>query len=135
MKDEIIIYQPNKQSTRLEVRIEEDTVWLSQAQMVELFDSTKQNISLHINNVFKENELSYKATVKDYLTVQREGSRFVKLNISVNNPDINKSHAESQRSQRIEKPLRLGVIKNKLKNNNQYPITNIQFPGRILFGY
>jgi len=50
---EIILYQSNDKSTQLEVRIEEETVWLTQAQMVELFSSTKQNISLHINNILK----------------------------------------------------------------------------------
>ena len=51
---EIILYQPDNISTKLEVRIEEDTVWLTQAQMVVLFDATKQNISLHIKNIFSK---------------------------------------------------------------------------------
>lgn len=58
MKDEIIIYHANQVSTRIEVKIEDETVWLTQAQMVQLFNSTKQNISLHINNIFKEKELA-----------------------------------------------------------------------------
>jgi len=49
-KEEIILYQPDDKSTVIDVRVEEETVWLSQSQMVELFQSTKQNISLHINN-------------------------------------------------------------------------------------
>ena len=68
-KGEIIIYLPDDKSTQLEVRIDEETVWLTQAQMVELFSSTKQNISLHINNIFKEGELNQNSTVKEYLTV------------------------------------------------------------------
>jgi hypothetical protein len=88
MKSEIIIYQTDEQSTRLEVRLEDETVWLTQSQMVELFDSTKQNISLHINNVFKESELSYEATVKEYLTVQKEGLRFVKRKLIMYNLDV-----------------------------------------------
>jgi hypothetical protein len=72
MKSEIISYQTDEQSSRLEVRLEDETVWLTQAQMVERFDSTKQNISLHINNVFREGELSYEAAVKEYLTAQNE---------------------------------------------------------------
>ena len=55
-----------------------ETVWLSQAQMAELFNATKQNISLHINNIYDEGELEQIATVKDYLTVQKEGKRMVK---------------------------------------------------------
>ena len=64
---------------------ENETVWLSQQQMVILFDSTKQNISLHINNIFKEGELNKEATVKEYLTVQTEGGRQV-THISGLNP-------------------------------------------------
>ena len=75
--NEIIIYQFNDQSSTLEVRIEEETVWLTQTQMVELFGSTKQNISLHINNIFREGELDAFSTVKEYLTVQKEGGRKV----------------------------------------------------------
>jgi hypothetical protein len=87
-KGEIIIYQPDDQSTLLEVRIEEETVWLTQSQMVELFSSTKQNISLHINNVFKEGELSALSTVKEYLTVQLEGKRRVKRTLTAYNLDV-----------------------------------------------
>jgi hypothetical protein len=56
---EIIIYEPNE-SLKISVRVEDETVWLSQAQMAELFQTTKQNISLHINNIFKEEELEQK---------------------------------------------------------------------------
>ena len=87
-KAEIIIYQSEDNSTMLDVRIEEETVWLTQAQMVELFQATKQNISLHINNIFKEGELMPDATVKEYLTVQTEGKRQVKRNIKIYNLDV-----------------------------------------------
>ena len=59
------------------MRVEDDTVWLTQAQMAELFQATKQNISLHIRNIYKEGELDEMATVKDYLTVQKEALRFL----------------------------------------------------------
>lgn len=85
---EIILYQPNDSSTKLEVHIEEETVWLTQAQMVELFSSTKQNISLHINNIYKEGELSPDSTVKEYLTVQTEGLRKVRRKIASYNLDV-----------------------------------------------
>ena len=71
----------------MEVRLEQETVWLTQAQMVELFKSTKQNISLHINNIYKEGELTQVSTVKDYLTVQTEGGRTVKRTLSYYNLD------------------------------------------------
>lgn len=84
---EIILYQPDE-TVKLEVRMEDETVWLTQAQMVELFCSTKQNISLHINNIFKEGELAEKATVKEYLTVRTEGNRNVKRKITCYNLDV-----------------------------------------------
>ncbi len=73
--NEIIIYQPDE-TLRLDVQVGEDTVWLSQAQMVELFQTTKQNISLHINNIFKEGELNAISVVKDYLTTASDGKKY-----------------------------------------------------------
>lgn len=73
---EIILYQPN-QDIRLEVRIAEETVWLSQAQMAELFQTTPQNITIHIRNIYKEGELDKAPTCKDYLQVRKEGGRSV----------------------------------------------------------
>ena len=79
---EIVIYKGDKNSGfQLEVIVEDETVWLTQSQLVELFSATKQNISLHINNIFKEGELDPAATVKESLTVQTEGKRKVKRKI------------------------------------------------------
>ena len=61
-KGEIVMYQPDE-TIRLEVRVENETVWLTQQQMAELFNATKQNISLHINNIYDEGELEQIATV------------------------------------------------------------------------
>lgn len=69
-ENEIVLYQPNEE-VKLEVRLEEETVWLNQQQMAILFNATKQNISLHINNIYKEGELLRDATVKEYLTVRQ----------------------------------------------------------------
>ena len=69
-QSEIILYQTEDNRTRIEVRLENETVWLTQAQMAELFQTTKQNVSLHIQNVFAERELERGATVKESLTVQ-----------------------------------------------------------------
>lgn len=87
-KTEIIMYQSNDGVTKIDVRMEDETVWLSQAQMAELFQSTKQNISLHINHCFQEGELSPEATVKEYLTVQVEGGREVSRNVKFYNLDV-----------------------------------------------
>ena len=92
MKDmennQIVIYQTEDGQTQIDVRMGNDTVWLTQAQMVELFQTTKQNISLHIGNVYKEGELEQEATVKEYLTVQTEGSRSVNRQVKHYNLDV-----------------------------------------------
>lgn len=72
---EIVMYQPDE-TIRLEVRMDEDTVWLTQQQMTELFSTSKQNISLHVNNIFKEEELEEKSVVKDSLTTARDGKLY-----------------------------------------------------------
>lgn len=86
--NEIVLYTPNELAEHIEVRIDEETVWLSQQQMALLFNQTKQNISLHINNCFKEQELNKVATVKESLTVQKEGDRTVKRKIEYYNLDV-----------------------------------------------
>lgn len=74
---EIVIYQSDDGTASLEVRLEEETVWLTQAQLVEFFQKTKQNISLHIRNIFKEGELRERAVVKEYLTTAPDGKRYL----------------------------------------------------------
>lgn len=86
--NQIILYQDNSLSRSIEVLIEDETVWLTQLQMAVLFNATKQNISLHINNIFKEGELEENSTVKEYLTAQNEGGRNVKRKVKLYNLDI-----------------------------------------------
>lgn len=86
-KGEVILYQADN-SVKLEVKLENETVWLTQAQMAELFKTTKQNVSLHINNAFKEGELTPKATVKESLTVQTEGTRYIKRKVAYYSLDV-----------------------------------------------
>ena len=74
-RGEIILYQP-EEAVRLEVRLEDETVWLTQAQMAELFQTSKQNVSLHTNNIFKEKELSPNSVVKDSLTTATDGKKY-----------------------------------------------------------
>ena len=88
-KAEIVIYKELYNTDfQIEVRVEDDTVWLTQMQMAELFEATKQNISLHINNIYKEGELDKGSTVKEYFTVQSEGGRAVKRKIYFYNLDV-----------------------------------------------
>lgn len=72
---EIILYQPDNE-VKLEVRLEEETVWLTQAQMAELFQTSKQNVSLHTNNIFKERELNPDSVVKESLTTAADGKKY-----------------------------------------------------------
>ena len=88
LDNKIVIYQTEDGKTQLDVKLENETVWLTQAQMTELFQTTKQNISLHINNIFKEGELDSKATVKEYLTVQHEGKRTVRRKVKYYELDV-----------------------------------------------
>ena len=87
-ESEIVLYQTEDGRTRLEVRLVQETVWLSQAQMADLFQTTKQNVSLHIRNIFEEGELERQATVKKYLTVQVEGPRSVQRRVEFYNLDL-----------------------------------------------
>ena len=67
---EMIIYQTEDGLTKIDVSMQDETVWLSQADMSKLFQTTKQNISLHINNIFKDGELDSASVVKEYLTAR-----------------------------------------------------------------
>ncbi|MFC2264881.1 MAG: RhuM family protein [Prevotella conceptionensis] len=86
--NQIVIYQSEDGQTQVDVRLENETVWLTQAQMVELFQTTKQNVSLHVGNVFREGELEQESTVKEYLTVQNEGERKVSRKVKYYNLDV-----------------------------------------------
>ena len=76
-ENKIVIYQTDDGRTQIDVRLENDTVWLTQAQMAELFQKTPQNITMHIRNAYKEGELDENATCKEYLQVRMEGNRRV----------------------------------------------------------
>src|ERR1035437_3313762 len=73
---EVILYQTEDNQTRLQVRFEGETAWLTQAQMAELFQTTKQNVSLHIQNVFTEKELREDSVVKESLTTAADGKNY-----------------------------------------------------------
>ena len=98
-KGEIILYQPDE-TVRLEVRLEDDTVWLTQAQMAELFQTTKNNITIHIGNVYKEKELLPQPTSKESLLVRMEGHRQVTREVKLYNLDVIISVGYRVKSQR-----------------------------------
>ena len=74
--NDILIYQTEDGSTKIQVQLTDNTVWLTQADMVELFQTTKQNISLHIKNIFEEGELEENSVVKEYLTTAADGKNY-----------------------------------------------------------
>ena len=86
-ENEIIIYQPDE-NLALDVRVEDESVWLTQSQIVELFDSSKANISEHLKHIFDSGELAKEATVRNFRTVRREGNRSVTRNIDFFNLDV-----------------------------------------------
>lgn len=88
MENNMLIYQDENGITKVSVRLDEDDIWLTQNQIAELYNTTKQNISLHINNIFNDGELSQNSTVKKYLTVQNEGGRKVNRNLDHYNLDM-----------------------------------------------
>ena len=85
---EVLVYRTEDGTIRLDVRLEDETVWLTQQMMAELFQSSKQNISHHIQAIYEEGELEPEATVKKYLTVRREGNRDVRRELEYYNLDM-----------------------------------------------
>lgn len=85
---QLIVYADAEGRLKLDVRLDGDTVWLTQQDMADLFQTTKQNVSVHIRNVYSEGELSEDRTVKDYLTVRSEGGRTVRRNVAHYNLDM-----------------------------------------------
>ena len=76
MSSEIVIFKTQDGKTNIDVKVEDGTVWLTQGQLVELFNTTKQNISLHIKNIFDEGELDRNSVVKEYLTTAADGKKY-----------------------------------------------------------
>lgn len=86
--EKIIIYQTPDGATSIDVTLEQGTVWLTQVQMAVLFESTRQNISLHINNIYGEGELPRDSTIKESLIVQKEGKRTVSRKVEQYSLDV-----------------------------------------------
>jgi prophage maintenance system killer protein len=84
---EIILYHQDDGTTEIKVRLEDETVWLSQQQIAELFGTTRENITMHLRNIFNEGELDEEATSKDFLQVRNEGSRRVNRHVMLYNLD------------------------------------------------
>jgi hypothetical protein len=85
---DLILYTSDDGTTRIDLRVEGGTIWLTQAEIAELFQTTKPNISIHTRNIFDDGELTPEASVKESLTVQTEGKRTVKRTVSLYNLDL-----------------------------------------------
>ena len=86
--NKIPIYTDNDGLTKIDVKLEEDTLWLTQAQMCELYQTSKSNVSEHIKHIFEDGELAKEATVRKFRTVQIEGSRKVEREVEHYNLDM-----------------------------------------------
>jgi len=118
IKSNLILYQTEDGKTRIEVRLQDETVWLSQKLMAELFQTTPQNITIHLKNIFNEGELDEMATCKDFLQVQIEGNRQVERKQRFYNLDVIisvgyriKSHVATRFRQWATQRLREYIIK------------------------
>jgi death-on-curing family protein len=87
-KSQIVIYKDQKGNVKIDVRFDDNTVWLTQNALADLLQTTKQNIGQHIKNVIAEGELSADSTVKKFFTVQKEGGRIIKRNVDLYNLDV-----------------------------------------------
>src|SRR5258706_1420082 len=87
-RGQFLVYQTQDGKLKIDVRFEGETVWLTQQEMAELFQTTKQNVSLHIQSIYEEGELGREATVKESLTVQPEGNRSVQRRVEFYNLDV-----------------------------------------------
>ena len=85
---DLILYTSDDGTTRMNLRVEGQTIWLTQLEIAELFQTTKNNVSMHTKNIFEEGELAPEATVKESLTVQTEGDRQVQRLITFYNLDL-----------------------------------------------
>jgi len=88
VKSEFLVYQTEDGRIKIDVRLEDETVWLTQQIMADLFQTTQQNISLHIRNIFEEGELNPEATHKKYLSVRQEGKRSISRQLDYYNLDM-----------------------------------------------
>jgi hypothetical protein len=83
MNNEIVIYRPEGIETQLDVKIEDETLWLTQAQIVTLFASSKANISEHIKNIFMTGELEENSTVRNFRTTASDGKKYLVMHNSL----------------------------------------------------
>ena len=131
-QQQLIIYQTEDHQTKLDVRFEGETVWLTQKLMAELFSTTPENVLMHLKNIYKDGELLEEATTKDFLLVRQEGARQIKRKLKHYNLDAIisvgyrvQSHTATKFRQWATDQLREYIVKgfvlddDRLKNPDQ----------------
>ena len=88
MENEIILYTDENGKTNVSVRFADEDVWVTAVQLAEIYNTSRQNIGQHLENIYKDNELPREATIKKFFIVQKEGSREVKREIDHYNLDV-----------------------------------------------
>ena len=134
MNNNIIMYTSKDENVKVDVNLKNDDIWMSQNELAKLFDTTKNNISIHMKNIFESGELEESSTVKNFLTVQQEGTRNVKRMVIRYNLDaiiavgyrINSKRATEFRiwaTKVLKEYMIKGFVLNdeKLKNNGESP--------------
>jgi hypothetical protein len=131
---QLIIYQSEDGQTKIDVRLQDETVWLTQKMMAELFQTTVPNINLHLKNIFEEGELDEQATIKEFLIVQQEGSRQVERKQKYYNLDAIisvgyriKSHVATKFRQWATKQIREFIVKGFVLDDERLKNTNLPF--------
>ena len=134
MNSQIVIYQTEDGNTKLDVRLENETVWLTQKLMAELFQTTTQNITIHLKNIFEEGELSEEATCKDFLQVQKEGNRNVERSQKFYNLDAIisvgyriKSHVATKFRQWATQRIREYIVKGFVMDDERLKNPDLPF--------
>lgn len=134
MSSQIIIYQTEGGNTKLDVKLENETVWLTQKLMTELFQTTPQNITIHLKNIYQEGELTEEATCKDFLQVQKEGERNIERSSKFYNLDAIisvgyriKSHVATNFRQWATKHLREYIVKGFVMDDERLKNPDLPF--------
>ena len=128
---EILIYQSPTGNIKIDVRLENETVWLTQKLMAELFQTTVPNINMHLKSIYKEEELAEEATIKDFLIVQKEGNREINRKQKFYNLDVIisvgyriKSHVATQFRIWATKRLKEYIVKGFALNDERFKTGN-----------
>ena len=137
-KSQIIIYQTESGETKIDVRFQDETIWLTQKLMAELFQTTIPNVNIHITNIFDEGELDKNSTIKDFLIVQKEGNREVNRKQKFYNLDVIisvgyriKSHIATKFRQWATKHLREYMVKGFVLDNERLNFSFIVFFAKL----